>query len=147
MVHIVEGGEQKRMSKRRGDVVLLDELVDAIGVDAARFYLVQRSHDATIDIDLELAVEQGPKNPVYYVQYAHARIGSMLRRAGAARRCAVPDALAARPSPARRRWCARSPISLACVARPATCARRTASSRTRATSRRTSTASTAAARC
>ena len=82
MVHLIEDGEQKRMSKRRGDVVLLDELMDGIGVDASRFYLVQRSHDATIDIDLAQAVEQGPENPVYYVQYAHARICSILRRAG-----------------------------------------------------------------
>jgi arginyl-tRNA synthetase len=82
MVHLIEDGEQKRMSKRRGDVVLLDELMDGIGVDAARFYLVQRSHDATIDIDLAQAVEQGPENPVYYVQYAHARICSILRRSG-----------------------------------------------------------------
>jgi arginyl-tRNA synthetase len=58
MVHLIEDGEQKRMSKRRGDVVLLDDLMDGIGVDAARFYLVQRSHDATIDIDLAQAVEQ-----------------------------------------------------------------------------------------
>ena len=53
-------------------------------IDAARFYLVQRSHDATIDIDLALAVEQSPENPVYYVQYAHARICSILRGAGTA---------------------------------------------------------------
>ena len=85
MVHLIEDGEQKRMSKRRGDVVLLDELMDGIGVDAARFYLVQRSHDETIDIDLAQAVEQSPENPVYYVQYAHARICSILRRAGDAR--------------------------------------------------------------
>jgi arginyl-tRNA synthetase len=82
MVHLIEDGEQKRMSKRRGDVVLLDELMDGIGVDAARFYLVQRSHDATIDIDLAQAVAQGPENPVLYVQYAHARTCSILRRAG-----------------------------------------------------------------
>ena len=91
MVHLIEDGEQKRMSKRRGDVVLLDELMDGIGVDAARFYLVQRSHDATIDIDLAQAVEQGPENPVYYVQYAHARICSILRRAGGMA-AAAPDA-------------------------------------------------------
>jgi arginyl-tRNA synthetase len=89
MVHLIEDGEQKRMSKRRGDVVLLDDLMDGIGVDAARFYLVQRSHDATIDIDLAQAVEQGPENPVYYVQYAHARICSILRRAGDS--AAAPD--------------------------------------------------------
>ena len=101
MVNLIEGGEQKRMSKRRGDVVLLDELMDGIGVDASRFYLVQRSHDATIDIDLAQAVEQGPENPVYYVQYAHARICSILRRAGDAAAAAAPDSsLAPEPSEA-----------------------------------------------
>jgi arginyl-tRNA synthetase len=81
LVSILDGGEARKISKRRGDIVLLDELVDAIGVDAARFFLVQRSHDQTIELDLELAREQGPKNPVYYVQYAHARIASIVRRA------------------------------------------------------------------
>ena len=100
MVHLTEDGEQKRMSKRRGDVVLLDELMDGIGVDAARFFLVQRSHDATIDIDLALAVEQSPENPVYYVQYAHARICSILRRAGDAAAAAPDDATAPEPSEA-----------------------------------------------
>ncbi len=57
--------------------------MDAIGVDATRYYLVQRSHDQTMDIDLELAREHSQKNPVYYVQYAHARIASIMRRAGA----------------------------------------------------------------
>jgi arginyl-tRNA synthetase len=100
MVHLIEDGEQKRMSKRRGDVVLLDELMDGIGVDAARFYLVQRSHDATIDIDLAQAVEQGPENPVYYVQYAHARICSILRRAGETAAASPDDATAPEPSEA-----------------------------------------------
>jgi arginyl-tRNA synthetase len=100
MVHLIEDGEQKRMSKRRGDVVLLDDLMDGIGVDAARFYLVQRSHDATIDIDLKQAVEQGPENPVYYVQYAHARICSILRRAGETGDVAAGDATAPEPSEA-----------------------------------------------
>jgi arginyl-tRNA synthetase len=97
MVHLIEDGEQKRMSKRRGEVVLLDELIAAIGVDAARFYLVQRSHDATIDIDLAQAVEQSPENPVYYVQYAHARICSILRRAGNG--AAAPPTFAVMPEP------------------------------------------------
>ena len=100
MVHLIEDGEQKRMSKRRGDVVLLDELMDGIGVDAARFYLVQRSHDATIDIDLAQAVEQGPENPVYYVQYAHARICSILRRAGEVATAEPDGATALEPSEA-----------------------------------------------
>jgi arginyl-tRNA synthetase len=100
MVHLIEDGEQKRMSKRRGDVVLLDELMDGIGVDASRFYLVQRSHDATIDIDLAQAVEQGPENPVYYVQYAHARICSILRRAGETGTASPETAPALEPSEA-----------------------------------------------
>jgi arginyl-tRNA synthetase len=71
------------MSKRRGDVVFLDELLDAIGVDAARWYLVSRGHDQTIELDVDLAKERSNKNPVYYVQYAHARIAGILRNAGA----------------------------------------------------------------
>jgi arginyl-tRNA synthetase len=71
------------MSKRRGDVVFLDELVDQIGVDAARWYLVSRGHDQTIELDVDLAREKSNKNPVYYVQYAHARIAGILRNAPA----------------------------------------------------------------
>jgi arginyl-tRNA synthetase len=82
LVHIVEGGEMKKISKRRGDVVFLSELVEKIGVDAARWYLVSRGHDQTIDIDVDLAAERTQKNPVYYVQYAHARIAGILRNAG-----------------------------------------------------------------
>jgi arginyl-tRNA synthetase len=81
LVHLVERGEARRMSKRRGDVVLLDELIDTIGVDAARWYLVSRGHDQTIEIDVDLAAERTQKNPVYYVQYAHARIAGILRNA------------------------------------------------------------------
>ncbi len=81
MVSIVEGGERARMSKRKGDFVTLLELVADIGVDAARFFMVQRSVDTPIDIDLELARSQSQDNPVYYVQYAHARIASILRKA------------------------------------------------------------------
>jgi arginyl-tRNA synthetase len=79
-VHLVEGGEVSAMSKRRGDFVMLDELLDEIGVDATRFFMLQRSHDRTIELDLELARKQSRENPVYYIQYAHARIASMLRR-------------------------------------------------------------------
>ena len=71
----------ERMGKRRGNVITLTELTDAIGVDAARYFLVQRSHDQTLDIDLDLAVEASSKNPVYYVQYAHARCASIQRKA------------------------------------------------------------------
>jgi arginyl-tRNA synthetase len=84
LVQLVEGGEAKRMSKRRGDVVFLDHLLDAIGVDAARWYLVSRGHDQPIEIDVDLAKERTNKNPVYYVQYAHARIAGILRNAAAA---------------------------------------------------------------
>jgi len=92
LVHIVEGGQTKRISKRRGDVVFLNELVAKIGVDAARWYLVVRGHDQPIDIDVDLAGERTQKNPVYYVQYAHARIAGILRNAGDARVGGEPPA-------------------------------------------------------
>ena len=81
LVHLVESGEARRMSKRRGDVVFLEELLDTIGVDAARWFLVSRGHDQTIELDVDLARERTQKNPVYYVQYAHARIAGILRNA------------------------------------------------------------------
>jgi arginyl-tRNA synthetase len=81
LVNLVEGGAAKKMSKRRGDVVFLDELIDTIGIDAARWYLVSRGHDQTIELDVDLAKERTNKNPVYYVQYAHARIAGILRNA------------------------------------------------------------------
>ena len=81
LVNLVEGGAAKKMSKRRGDVVFLDELMDTIGIDAARWYLVSRGHDQTIELDVDLAKERTNKNPVYYVQYAHARIAGILRNA------------------------------------------------------------------
>ncbi|HEX5527274.1 MAG TPA: arginine--tRNA ligase [Solirubrobacterales bacterium] len=95
-VHIVEGGGRKGMSKRRGDFVTLDKLIGSIGVDATRWFMISRSHDSTIDLDLELARRQDPENPVYYVQYAHARIASILRKAGEG---AVPTAV---PAPSGR---------------------------------------------
>ena len=81
LVNIVEGGERKRMGKRSGEFVTLDELIDDIGVDATRFFMLQRSSDTPIDIDLELARSTSQENPVYYVQYAHARVASILRKA------------------------------------------------------------------
>ena len=83
LVNFVEGGERARMSKRKGEFVTLDELLDDIGRDAARFFLMQRSHDTALDLDLDLARSQSQENPVYYVQYAHARIASILRKAEA----------------------------------------------------------------
>jgi arginyl-tRNA synthetase len=96
LVHLTRGGEQTKMSKRRGDVVFLDELVDEIGVDAARWYLVARGPDQTIEIDVDLAREKSEKNPVYYVQYAHARIAGILRNARGASPGAPPPAELAR---------------------------------------------------
>ena len=81
LVHLTSGGEQRKMSKRRGDVVFLDDFMDEVGVDAARWYLVNRGPDQTIEIDVDLAAERSQKNPVYYVQYAHARIAGILRNA------------------------------------------------------------------
>ncbi|MFL5942837.1 MAG: arginine--tRNA ligase [Gaiellaceae bacterium] len=81
MVNLTKGGEQTRLSRRRGDVVFLDAFMDDIGVDAARWYLVNRGPDQTIELDVDLAAERSQKNPVYYVQYAHARIAGILRNA------------------------------------------------------------------
>jgi arginyl-tRNA synthetase len=92
LVNLVERGQRVQMSKRQGEFVTLDDLIDDIGVDAGRFFLLQRSHDTTLDLDLTLAREQSQDNPVYYVQYAHARIASILRKAGDAR---VAEALKA----------------------------------------------------
>jgi arginyl-tRNA synthetase len=90
-VHLVEKGERAQMSKRAGEFVSLDELVSEIGVDAARWFLVARSHDTTLDLDLDLAREESAENPVYYVQYAHARIESVKRKAGDAPRTIETD--------------------------------------------------------
>jgi arginyl-tRNA synthetase len=95
LVHLTGG----KMSKRAGRVVTLDDLNDAVGVDAARFVLVQRSHDQTIELDLDLLVQQNAENPVYYCQYAHARIAAVLRNAGAAADGARPAA-SWKPQPA-----------------------------------------------
>jgi arginyl-tRNA synthetase len=92
LVNLTERGERMQMSKRAGTIVTLDDLVDDIGVDAARWFLLQRSHDTALDLDLALARSQSQDNPVYYVQYAHARIASILRKAGEER---VAAALAA----------------------------------------------------
>jgi arginyl-tRNA synthetase len=92
LVHLLRGSKRAQMSKRSGGFVTLDDLLAEIGVDAARWYLLARSHDTTVDLDLDLAREQSSENPVYYVQYAHARIASMLAKAGEER---VRAALAA----------------------------------------------------
>ena len=83
-VHLTRGGEASKASKRAGNVVFLDDVMDENGVDAARWYLVNRGPDQAIEIDLDLASEKSQKNPVYYVQYAHARIAALLRNADGA---------------------------------------------------------------
>jgi arginyl-tRNA synthetase len=81
MVNLLSHGQPLRMSKRAGTVLRLDDLVDAIGVDAARYALARYTSDTTIDIDLDLWARQTNDNPVFYVQYAHARLASILRNA------------------------------------------------------------------
>jgi len=83
IVSLSRGGESVKASKRGGVYVALDELVDEVGVDAARYTFLTRSLEAHLDFDIDLAKEQAPENPVYYVQYAHARICSILRKAAA----------------------------------------------------------------
>jgi arginyl-tRNA synthetase len=97
LVHIVESGERTQMSKRSGDFVALDDLLDDIGADATRWFMLWRSHDTTVDLDLELARRQSNENPVYYVQYAHARIASILRKGGRGEEEIAADAGIATP--------------------------------------------------
>jgi arginyl-tRNA synthetase len=97
LVHLTRAGEATKMSKRRGDVVFLDDFLDEIGVDAARWYLVSRGHDQTIEIDVDLAAEKTAKNPVFYVQYAHARIAGIVRNAPADALAQISDVSPAGP--------------------------------------------------
>ncbi len=83
MVNLLRAGKPLRMSKRAGTVITLEDLVEAVGVDAARYALVRSSADAQMDIDLDLLVKHTNDNPVYYVQYGHARVSSVLRNAAA----------------------------------------------------------------
>lgn len=81
LVNLLRGGEPVRMSKRAGEMVTFEELIDEVGVDATRYMMLSRSSDQMIDFDIEVAKQQDASNPVYYVQYAHARICSILRKA------------------------------------------------------------------
>ena len=78
---IIRGGEKVKMSTRAGELITLDEIIDEVGVDVARFFFLTRKTDSHLDFDLELAKQQSLDNPVYYVQYAHARIASIMRKA------------------------------------------------------------------
>ena len=102
LVNLLERGEARRMSKRAGTLVTLADLMDDIGVDAARFFLVQRSHETPLDLDLDVAREQSQENPVYYVQYAHARVRSILAQAGERQPPADPPPAPAQLDPAER---------------------------------------------
>lgn len=96
MVNLVKDGEPMRMSKRAGTIVTLDDLVDAVGVDAARYSLVRSSTDSQLDIDLDLLAKRSNENPVYYVQYAHARTRSVAanaEKAGVDRSVFAPELL------------------------------------------------------
>ncbi len=93
LVNLVREGEKVRMSKRAGTVITLDDLVEAVGVDAARYSLVRSSVDTSIDLDLDLLTQATNENPVYYVQYAHARLSAIARSAAALGIEASTDAL------------------------------------------------------
>src|SRR5699024_8536045 len=83
MVNLMENGETIRMSKRTGKAVALRELIDEVGVDAVRYFFSMRSNDSQLDFDLDLARSESNENPVFYVQYAHARIATILSNAKA----------------------------------------------------------------
>lgn len=82
MVRLLRGGQMVKLSKRTGQTITLSELIEEVGTDAARYFFVMRSMDSQLDFDMDLATSQSNDNPVYYIQYAHARICSVLRQAG-----------------------------------------------------------------
>lgn len=92
LVNLLRDGEPVRMSKRTGEMVTFQELIDEVGVDATRYLMLSKSADQAIYFDIEVAKKQDSSNPVYYVQYAHARICSILRKAGEARGMNVESA-------------------------------------------------------
>ena len=111
-VRFVRDGEEVSMSKRAGEFITLDELLAEVGVDAARWFFASRAPTSSIDFDIELAKKQSTENPVYYVQYAHARIASILRKAaeaGLTPAAMSTGALAGAPEAALARAVARLP--------------------------------------
>ena len=86
LVRLFEGGKEVRMSKRTGIYVTIDELIDEVGLDAARFFFLTKSPGSHLNFDLDLAKKQSAKNPVYYIQYAYARICSLFEKAGRGKR-------------------------------------------------------------
>ena len=99
MVTVMRGGEEVKISKRAGDYVTMRELIDEAGRDAVRYFLVSRKSDTEFVFDVDLARSQSDENPVYYVQYAHARMCSVLRQAGMAPSAAPGLLIAADLSP------------------------------------------------
>jgi arginyl-tRNA synthetase len=91
LVKLLRGGEEVKMSKRTGEFITMREVIDEVGADAAKFYFLMRDSKTPLDFDLELAKQHSSDNPVYYVQYAHARISSLWRVA-ASRGIACPSA-------------------------------------------------------
>ena len=103
-VRFVRDGVEVSMSKRAGEFISLDDLLAEIGVDAARWYFGPRAHTTGIDLDIELAKKQSSDNPVYYVQYAHARIASILRKAAENELAPAPASRARWPGRPRPPW-------------------------------------------
>ena len=98
-MNLFRDGKPVRMSKRTGEMVSFEELIDEVGVDATRFIMLSRSTDQPIDFDIAPAKKQDSTNPVYYVQYAHARICSILRKAADEPEATDPDELARKVVP------------------------------------------------
>ena len=149
MVNLVRDGVPLRMSKRAGTVITLDDLIDALGVDAARYALIRYSVDTTLDLDLDLWTRQTNDNPVFYVQYAHARLASLARNA-ADLGIELGDGL--RPGPAGHRAGVRADraagrLSRACWRPPPSCANRTGSPATWRIWRPATTSSTTRSGC
>ena len=103
LVRLMRAGEPVKMSKRSGDFVTLREVVDEVGADAVRFMMLMRKNDATLDFDLAKVIEQSADNPVFYVQYAHAR--TLQRGAAGAGRLSRPRPFARRAGGGRPRVC------------------------------------------
>ncbi len=104
MVTVMKGGEEVKISKRAGSYVTLRDLIDEVGRDAVRFFLVSRKADSEFTFDIDLARSQTEENPVYYVQYAHARVCSVMRQAG------IPVGGGARRARGRRPRAADEPL-------------------------------------
>ena len=99
-VTLTRGGEKVKMSTRKATYVTLDELIDEVGADVVRFFFLFRKSDTHLDFDIDLAKRQAPENPVFYVQYAHARLASVFREAEKAGLVLPTELEADRPDPA-----------------------------------------------